>query len=189
MRTKLTFVTLFIFGIVLTTDTHCFAQTQIVTLAVSTNGPVNYALTTNQIVRIISLTGDALQIGTNNQTPFIWLYHSSGVVIASQSPGTYTGLTNITLTSSYATTVNGVTTVVSTPGLLSFAITTPSTSLVVSNYVPADAIVIPASATGNVQIILESSPDLVNWTAAEPGIYGASSATNRFFRVRAEVGP
>lgn len=56
---------------------------------------------------------------------------------------------------------------------------------VVSNYVPADAIVIPASDTGNVQIILESSPDLVNWTAAEPGIYGASAGTNRFFRVRA----
>jgi hypothetical protein len=58
---------------------------------------------------------------------------------------------------------------------------------VVSNYVPADAIVIPASATGNVQIILESSPDLVNWTAASPGTYGASAGTNRFFRVRASV--
>jgi hypothetical protein len=56
---------------------------------------------------------------------------------------------------------------------------------VVSNYRPADAIVIPASATGNVQIILESSPDLVNWTAANPGTYGASAGTNRFFRVRA----
>ena len=55
----------------------------------------------------------------------------------------------------------------------------------VSNYIPADAIVIPASATGSVQIILESSPDLVNWTAASPGTYGASAGTNRFFRVRA----
>ena len=54
----------------------------------------------------------------------------------------------------------------------------------VSNYIPADAIVIPASATGSVQIILESSPDLVNWTAASPGTYGASAGTNRFFRVR-----
>jgi hypothetical protein len=61
--------------------------------------------------------------------------------------------------------------------------------MVIPNYVPADAIVIPASATGNVQIILESSPDLVNWTAANPGIYGPSEATNRFFRVRAQMSP
>ena len=68
-------------------------------------------------------------------------------------------------------------------------IETPTTATVVSNYVPADAIVIPASATGNVQIILESSPDLVNWTAASPGTYGASAGTNRFFRVRALMTP
>jgi hypothetical protein len=66
-------------------------------------------------------------------------------------------------------------------------IETPTASFVASNYIPADAVVIPASATGNVQIILESSPDLINWTAANPGIYGSSSATNRFFRVRAVV--
>ncbi len=66
-----------------------------------------------------------------------------------------------------------------------FKIESPCTPTVVSNYVPADAIVIPGSATGNVQIILESSPDLVNWTAASPGTYGASAGTNRFFRVRA----
>jgi hypothetical protein len=70
-----------------------------------------------------------------------------------------------------------------------FQVTTPACANVVSNYVPADAIVIPASVSGNVQIILESSPDLVNWTAASPGTYGASAGTNRFFRVRAAVNP
>lgn len=49
---------------------------------------------------------------------------------------------------------------------------------------PSTAVVIPTDATGPVDIVLESSPDLVNWTAALPGTYGAS-ATNRFFRVRA----
>jgi hypothetical protein len=72
-------------------------------------------------------------------------------------------------------------------GWATLKIETPSTPTVVSNYVPADAIVIPASAKGNVQIILESSPDLVNWTAAMPGTYGPSAATNRFFRVRAQA--
>jgi hypothetical protein len=72
-------------------------------------------------------------------------------------------------------------------GSATLKIETPVVACVVSNYVPADAIVIPASVTGNVQIILESSQDLVNWTAANSGTYGASAGTNRFFRVRAAV--
>jgi len=49
---------------------------------------------------------------------------------------------------------------------------------------PTSAVVIPTDATGPVNIILESSTDLVTWTAANPGTYGAST-TKRFFRVRA----
>jgi hypothetical protein len=98
---------------------------------------------------------------------------SSAQTISSQIPQIATGLTNVTL-SAFS-------------GWATFQITTPASANVVSNYVPADAIVIPASATGNVQIILESSPDLVNWTVASPGTYGASAGTNRFFRVRAAV--
>jgi len=50
--------------------------------------------------------------------------------------------------------------------------------------VPTSAVVIPSDATGPVNVILESSSDLVTWTAANPGTYGAST-TKRFFRVRA----
>ena len=53
-----------------------------------------------------------------------------------------------------------------------------------TQFSPSTAVVIPADATGPVNIVLESSPDLLNWTGALPGTYG-SSATNRFFRVRA----
>ena len=49
---------------------------------------------------------------------------------------------------------------------------------------PSTAVVIPADSSGPVRIILESSPDLVNWIDALPGTYG-SSTSNRFFRVRA----
>ena len=49
---------------------------------------------------------------------------------------------------------------------------------------PTSAVVIPTDATGPVDVILESSTDLVNWTQANPGTYGAST-TKRFFRVRA----
>ena len=50
--------------------------------------------------------------------------------------------------------------------------------------VPSTAVVIPTDATGPIDIILESSTDLITWTAATPGTYG-SSTTKRFFRVRA----
>lgn len=53
-----------------------------------------------------------------------------------------------------------------------------------STSTPANAVVIPTDATGSVQIILESSTDLVTWTQANPGTYGASTA-KRFFRIRA----
>ena len=55
-------------------------------------------------------------------------------------------------------------------------------------HIPNNTVVVPADASGPVQVILESSKDLVNWTRAEPGTYGAKTQ-NRFFRVRAVVKP
>jgi len=48
---------------------------------------------------------------------------------------------------------------------------------------PTASVVIPSDATGPVEVILESSTDLITWTAANPGTY-ASSTSKRFFRVR-----
>jgi hypothetical protein len=50
--------------------------------------------------------------------------------------------------------------------------------------IPSTAVVIPSDSGGPVNILLESSPDLINWYPSMPGQYGASY-TNRFFRVRA----
>jgi hypothetical protein len=119
--------------------------------------------------------------GFNADMPSVSLCPSSGNSVFVTS-GTYTGLTNISVVYSGPSNPN-------VSELVTLTITTPTIANVISNYVPADAIVIPASATGNVQVILESSPDLVNWTAASPGTYGASAGTNRFFRVRAAVSP
>ena len=52
-----------------------------------------------------------------------------------------------------------------------------------TNLIPTNTVVIPTDASGPVEIILESSEDLITWTAATPGTYG-SSAAKRFFRVR-----
>jgi hypothetical protein len=53
-----------------------------------------------------------------------------------------------------------------------------------SSQIPLNTVVIPTDASGPVDIILESSTDLVNWTPALPGSY-ATSNSERFFRVRA----
>jgi len=53
------------------------------------------------------------------------------------------------------------------------------------SFLPSNAVVIPADSGGPVNIILESSADLINWYPSLPGAYGANY-TNRFFRVRAQ---
>ena len=53
-----------------------------------------------------------------------------------------------------------------------------------TNMIPSSAVVIPSDSSGPVQIILESSEDMVNWNSANPGTYGGST-NERFFRIRA----
>jgi hypothetical protein len=156
---------------------------QYVTLycAKTNSAGVRYPIQPNQIVSLVGfdwfgnpgLSGD-LPDGTSiTLPPFYNQGGNTSPIAGSHIPQMVTGLTNVTVKapnySAWAT----------------FQITTPAGANVISNYVPADAIVIPASTTGPVQIILESSADLLNWSAANPGTYSASSATNRFFRVRA----
>jgi hypothetical protein len=149
-------------------------------------GGNNLPVQTNQIVSLVgydwvsypTIYGFSQDGTIINLRPFAYSSSTGAIANQSQIPQIFTGLTNICVVTFFGPPTP--------PGAATFQITTPACPAnVVSNYVPADAIVIPASATGNVQIILESSTDLVNWTAANPGTYGASSATNRFFRVRA----
>jgi hypothetical protein len=162
------------------------AQTvQYVTLSTSNNLGVNFPIQSNQVVSVVGydwehvnyvqISGNLANGSSIRLTPYNAQNLGSTTIGMAQIPQTVTGLTNITLLSGNNSSLVWAT----------FQITTPASANVVSNYIPADAIVIPTSATGNVQIILESSADLVNWTAANPGIYGPSSATNRFFRARA----
>lgn len=159
------------------------AQTlQYVTLnAIDNSHPVNfYPVQTNQVISVVGYDWidkpqiSGLTVGGNliPLNPYSILNSSTYSASASIVTQVVTGLTNIQ---------------VGSVGWVTFQVATPGCSTIVSNYIPADAVVIPSSATGNVEIILESSSDLVNWSAANPGIYGASSATNRFFRVRAVI--
>jgi hypothetical protein len=162
------------------------AQTQTITL-IATNGVTSsYNCTTNQVITINSFichegnyghasiffynglktTLDSYPYGLNTAT-----YGSTGgISITSAGGAVFTGVTNILVATSASGTV----------GALTFTITTPT----IQSVIPANAVVIPTDATGPVQIVLESSSDLVNWTSSLPGTYG-STYTNRFFRVRA----
>jgi hypothetical protein len=162
------------------------AQTvQYVTITGTYPGGNNLSVQPNQIVSVVGFdwtsAAGIVGISQNGTNINMGLYTGggSGFGVGSQIPQIFIGLTNISVIANPVSATHGY------PGAATFQITTPATTTVISNYVPADAIVIPASATGNVQVILESSPDLVNWTAASPGTYGASAGTNRFFRVRA----
>ena len=62
-----------------------------------------------------------------------------------------------------------------------YKMTTVST--VATANVASQAVVIPENSNANADIILESSTDLTNWTAAVAGSY-APSTSKRFFRVR-----
>lgn len=126
------------------------------------------AVQTNQLVTYLSVNGGVTYL--NGAGPGFTCTMTVGY--------SYCGFTNVTLTTSSGSC-----------GRAFVQITTPasatSASTVVTNFLPADCVVIPASATGNVQVILESSPDLVAWTAASPGTYSAANGSTRFFRVRA----
>ena len=76
----------------------------------------------------------------------------------------------IRLTSSHADTKTAVT----------FGITRASA---VPSVTPSNAVVIPNDAAGTFQVILESSTDMISWTAANPGSYSGTTQ-QRFFRTR-----
>ncbi len=164
------------------------AQTQTVTLTATGVQTNSFSLSTNQIITVNSFIqspsnlgngygpeGSAIiafnsglksQIGSYNFG--LSSYPNGGVVMTSSAA--FTGVTNISVAAiNYGAVV-----------ALTLTITTPT----VQSAVPANTVVFPTDAIGPVQIVLESSSDLVNWTSSMPGTYG-STYTNRFFRVRA----
>ena len=156
-------------SIATTTLSNC--QTQIVTLSCK-GGIASHSVSSNQIVvfnsaMIPSLTSVNINYATYNGIANSILCNPN---LPSYFPITITGVTNIYISP------------VSTAFSTTFTVLTPSTNSV--SITPINSVVIPSDATGNVQIILESSSDLVNWIPSQAGTYG-STYSNRFFRVRA----
>lgn len=154
-------------------------HTQTVTLTPTPTQTINYSLKTNQIITVNSFiasgtSGYAL-VSFDNGTSISLNAYQYGLNTSGTAPkalaetAVFTGATNIFAYSPAGSSV-----------ALTFTITTPTPQ----SMIPANAVVIPSDATGPVQIVLESSSDLVNWIPSLPGTYG-NTYSNRFFRVRA----
>lgn len=73
----------------------------------------------------------------------------------------------------------------STPAIMSIEVTRSASF---NPTVPTSAVVIPNDAESQFEVILESSTDMITWTAALPGTYGGSTE-KRFFRTRIQRTP
>src|SRR5260221_210694 len=139
-------------SIATTTVSNCKTQIVTLTATVMSGGLCTnavYYLSTNQIVTLNNVGSSIgnVSIGFYYANGYYNSYSGTGI---SNLPVTYTGLSSITVScGGYTPLVNSAT----------FTILTPSTNSV--TYTPANSVVIPSDATGNVQIILQSSSDLV----------------------------
>ena len=160
-----------------------------VTLYVASGAPTltnaSYNVQSGQIAKVIYAyvsgaeygTG-ALQVSFSDHTnaTFVLLASTSSNSPASSNLPAIAGPATISVTRTVNTTAFAICTIeVSTPNTTSN-----------STFVPNTAVVIPADSGGSVNIILESSSDLINWFPSLPGTYGANY-TNRFFRVVAQL--
>ncbi len=181
---------IFSITIALCTALRISAQTY-VTLVATVGGPASLSIPTNTLATVIHVTPNPTPYNNSSYLSSGYSVNVTvGAAVTTYYPYGFSG-TGVTLNNTWPVVVGPASISLtnggySCPGTVICTVQlTPINQNVVSNYVPADAIVIPASTSGTAQIILESSPDLVNWTAANPGTYGASAGTNRFFRVRA----
>jgi len=136
----------------------------------------SYLVASNQIVTLNTfngVSGSQLYVYFANGTYFESI-GSGGIQITKGSELQFTGATNVNF-SGPVSNAGGA-------GVATFTVCTQSTNYLAC--LPVNSVVIPSDATGPVQIILESSSDLINWVPSLPGTYG-STYTNRFFRVRA----
>ena len=182
---KLKAIYLTILMIVFASGITGVAQTQTVTLIASNNVPSSFNCSTNQVITINSFIENPTTRGTAiisyyNGFKTVFYGHKYGEVSSSSASmvthdsASFTGVANVLLTVGTGSQSSGD--VVA----LTITVTTPTAQSVV----PANTVVIPTDATGPVQIVLESSSDLLNWTSSLPGTYG-NTYSNRFFRVRA----
>ncbi len=156
--------------ILLGLQSRAIGSTNVTLVSIGTNSST-FNVSTGQVCKIVYEqklgTAGALEVNITGGTFFPTATQGSTPLPV------YVGPVTIVLDSGAATSSHVATLELSTPA---------------DSFIPINSVVIPADSTGPVNIILESSPDLVSWYSSLPGTYGANY-TNRFFRVRAQLAP
>jgi hypothetical protein len=170
------------------------------TLVATNNATVSFNVPTNTLAQVIHVTPEFFQVWNTYPTadgiyavPYVGVTINGNTVYYYQAidfpAGASTSSTNINhpvvVNKDWPLFTGPATLTLGNPTYLGPVLCTIQTTPVNQvNFTPNNAVVIPSDSNGPVNIIMESSPDMVNWTPALPGTYG-TTATNRFFRVRA----
>ena len=152
---------------------------------------VALAMLETQAVDIFTLRGASSYTLGSNDVAEVISCHSYGFLLNGQNaPSVASGGSGSGVVSLLPIVIAGVSNTISPftqSTYLTIRIRTKAeylSSLTVPSVAISSAVVIPEDAAGPVNVVMESSTDLVTWVAANPGTYGASTA-RRFFRVRA----
>jgi hypothetical protein len=144
---------------------------------------------TNVTLVSLGTNTTTFNVSTGQVCKIVYAAHTGtgGIIGATVMGGTFYPFTQDTVSSfSLAPIVVGPATItLNGGGTTSQQFCTLELSTPADSFPPSGAVVIPADSGGPVNIILESSADLINWYPSLPGTYGVNY-TNRFFRVRAQ---
>jgi hypothetical protein len=150
----------------------------------ATNANSSFVVGTGQVAKVVYV-GFSMEGGTPQYLGKLGVTAAGVTVTHVQSNETVTTLPRVVGPATFWLSVPYRLTA---PTMFGSAICTLEIDTPSDSFTPNTAVVVPADAGGPVNIILEASTDLVNWTAALPGTYGTTT-TNRFFRVRAQRVP
>ncbi len=109
------------------------------------------------------------------EEPVTWVGTISGAPSANGTPSPIAAVGRV------GSLITGVEWIKPNPGNWCVVKVTPAIETVPAT--PANVAVIPEDATGQFEVILESSVDMITWSPANPGTYGGNTAS-RFFRTR-----
>lgn len=153
---------------------HILAESRLVTLV----NDETLTISSNEVAEIIACTGSSVT--------HVYMINTNGGVASVTYPANGGLAANPIVLSGPRTIRAERVTSSSSAGMLTARVTdSVSYQAAKSGFAPTSTLVIPTEPAGNTQVILESSSDLVNWTAAQPGVYG-NGTSNRFFRIRAQ---
>lgn len=167
-------------------DSHSIAEGEILVInsALITN-TLGSGINSSSLSRVsITKNGKTLFLPVTENSPDSAGFSAIGLILA--GPLTIEASTSFTNKTS-----SNSSNVISRPALVTFTVYTQSefmrtknSSVATASVSQTNSVVIPTDAAGPVNVVMETSADMITWNAANPGLYGASDPS-RFFRIRA----